>query len=800
MKWFSNMKITKKLISTFVIIAIISSVLIGTVGLVNINKINSLSSAMFNENLVPLRPIYRVEVNFLYMRAAIKDMALSKQADRSKYVNTINDLQKDLLLNLDKYAQSIATDEEKKNYDLILADWKEYVTLRDKAVNLLMDNKLDEALVLIRAERTAKIAEELETYINTAFDLNAGHAENRNNTSRETGNTAIILMLVIIALAIVLSIVLGAFIAKAISKPINKLMIAADSIASGNLDVDIAIDSRDEVGNLAQAFRKIINSLENLIKDANMLSSSALEGKLDTRADASKHNGDYRKIVEGVNATLDAVILPVNEAEQVMKKMAVNDYTVDIKGQYKGLLGEFAESINNVRSRLLSMQDVVVLVSKGDTSRLEEFQKLGKRSENDKLVPSFIQMMGTIRNLIQEASKLATAAVNGELSIRGNVGKFEGGYAEVIEGMNRTMDAVAAPLQESANVMQEMKKGNLTVSMTGDYKGEYARMKEALNLSIQSFNDVLNEINSSAQQVATGARQVSDSAQALSQGSTEQASAVEELTASLEEVSVQTKQNAENANQANELSIVAKENAAQGNEQMQGMLKAMEEISESSSNISKIIKVIDEIAFQTNILALNAAVEAARAGQHGKGFAVVAEEVRNLAARSANAAKETTGLIEGSIKKSEGGTRIANETAIALNKIVDGVAKAASLVGEIASASNEQAVAIAQINQGIMQVSQVTQTNSATSEESAAASEELSSQAEILNELVSKFNLKKDNSSIKNLDNLSPEVLRLLENMNEKKRFTDSHAHEKKAEHKESKITIALSDNEFGKY
>jgi methyl-accepting chemotaxis protein len=590
---------------------------------------------------------------------------------------------------------------------------------------------------------------------------------------------------------------------------IERLTINLDLLAKGDMNLNLEVREADEfTQETHDIFVKINKNLEKagnavgeVIKDTLMLSAAALEGKLATRADATRHQGDFRKIVEGVNNTLNVVIEPLDEAQRVMKTMSLNDFTLEMTGQYQGVLKEFAESINSVRERLVSVQDAVVRASKGDTGRLEEFLSLGKRSENDKLMPALIELMQTMQDLIEEAARLANAAIDGDLSIRGDAGKFEGGYTEIIKGMNRTMDAFAEPIEEAAAVLLEMEKGNLTVSMDGDYKGEYARIKEAINVTLNTFNDVLNEINSSAQQVATGARQISDSAQSLSQGSTEQASSVEELTASLEEVSVQTKQNAESADQANELAIKAKENAIQGNEQMHGMLKAMEEINESSGNISKIIKVIDDIAFQTNILALNAAVEAARAGQHGKGFAVVAEEVRNLAARSANAAKETTGLIEGSIKKAEGGTKIANETALALNKIVEGVSKAADLVGGIASASNEQAAAIAQINQGIMQVSQVTQTNSATSEESAAASEELSSQAELLNDMVSKFKLNK-NRELKSSE-LSPEIMKIIEEMTESKRAAAAAAIgkiERKGGASEAKMKIALSDNEFGKY
>lgn len=340
-----------------------------------------------------------------------------------------------------------------------------------------------------------------------------------------------------------------------------------------------------------------------------------------------------------------------------------------------------------------------------------------------------------INKMVEAADKLAVGDISANIDINteDEIGKLAKSFSAMIEN-----------IRDQALIAERMADGDLTVVVP--IKSENDLLGKKLYEMVENNNEILTNISVASEQVASGSRQISDSSITLSQGATEQASTVEELTASLEEISAQTRQNAENANQVNNLAANAKLNAEQGNTQMKEMLKAMEEINISSKNISKIIKVIDDIAFQTNILALNAAVEAARAGQHGKGFAVVAEEVRNLAARSANAAKETTDMIEDSIIKVEGGTKIAKETANALNEIENGTEMVANLVNDIAVASNEQAIGLGQINQGIMQVSEVIQSNSATSEESAAASEELSSQAILLKDMVSKFNLKTEAS------------------------------------------------------
>jgi methyl-accepting chemotaxis protein len=304
----------------------------------------------------------------------------------------------------------------------------------------------------------------------------------------------------------------------------------------------------------------------------------------------------------------------------------------------------------------------------------------------------------------------------------------------------RTLDNLAESLdQEIVCNLQKLADGDLTFEVVP--RDSQDLLRGALQKLGADLNDIMQQLHIAGEQIASGSAQIADGSQSLSQGATESAASLEEITSSIAEMSSQTRTNAENAGQANLLSNEAKTAAESGNQQMHNMVEAMDDINKSSQNISKIIKVIDEIAFQTNLLALNAAVEAARAGQHGKGFAVVAEEVRNLAARSAKAAKETAELIEGSVHKAKHGGEIANKTAISLGEIVNSVTKVSDLVAEIAAASNEQAEGISQLNTGISQVDQVTQQNTASAEQSAAASAELSGQAVKLKQMLARFKL-----------------------------------------------------------
>jgi methyl-accepting chemotaxis protein len=340
-----------------------------------------------------------------------------------------------------------------------------------------------------------------------------------------------------------------------------------------------------------------------------------------------------------------------------------------------------------------------------------------------------------------EVSRVYDAVQAGSLSDRGNLEILSDVYQPMMKSINEIIDATVAPIQESTTVLERLADRDLTARVMGDYLGDHARIKNAVNTAGENLDQGLIQVSASADQVNAAAGQISTGSQSLAQGSSEQASSLEEVSSSLQEISSMTKQSASNAQEAKGLSGNARASTDKGVDSMNRLSEAIDRIKESSDQTAKILKTIDEIAFQTNLLALNAAVEAARAGDAGKGFAVVAEEVRNLAQRSAEAAKNTADLIEGAVKNAESGVDLNQEVLGNLDEINDQVNKVSAVMEEIATGAQQQNDAIDQITTGVDQLNKVTQQNAANSEESASASEELSSQATELSSLVGQFSL-----------------------------------------------------------
>ncbi len=361
------------------------------------------------------------------------------------------------------------------------------------------------------------------------------------------------------------------------------------------------------------------------------------------------------------------------------------------------------------------------------------------KDSKDEITPALQATIHTLRNLITESVALSRAAVEGKLSTRGDASKFQGGYREIVEGVNKTLDSVIQPLQEAGSVLERVANRDLSARMTGEYRGDNAKFKASVNLAVNNLDDSMQQVAMAVEQVAAAADQIGVGSQSLAQGASEQASALEEVSSSLQEINSMTQGNAANAKEARGLSEGARQSASRGLEGMQRMSDAMEKIKVSSDSTAKILKTIDEIAFQTNLLALNAAVEAARAGDAGKGFAVVAEEVRNLAMRSAEAAKNTANLIEESVQNAEGGVALNREVLTQLEEIANQANKVTEVMREIALSSEQEQTGIAQITTAVDQMNQVTQQNAAGSEESASAGQELSAQAQELRSLVSQF-------------------------------------------------------------
>ncbi len=501
--------------------------------------------------------------------------------------------------------------------------------------------------------------------------------------------------------AVLFGVLFGIFITRSITKPVKALQTIAEAVAVGDVEQTIDTTAKDEIGDLSRSFERIVASQKELSTVAGQVGEGDLTVSVTARGDKDVLSKSFDRMVR---------------AQRDLAKVAG-------------------------------------LVAKGDTSVAVEV-----RSPKDTLGQALETVRQTTEALVAETSSIVDAAKGGALDARGDASRFAGSFKELVEGINDAVEAFARPVSEAGEVLGRVAARDLTARMVGDYEGGHAKLKDSLNTALDNLDSALSDVAGATNQVAAAATQISSGSQSLAEGSSEQASSLEEVSASLQELASMTRQNAANAQEARGLAESTRTSTTQGVEQMHRLSGAIEKIKQSSDATAKIVKTIDEIAFQTNLLALNAAVEAARAGDAGKGFAVVAEEVRNLAMRSAEAAKNTAQLIEDAVKNAEGGVQLNAEVLGKLTEISEKIVKVGTVMTEIAAASDQQRQGVDQITTAVEQMNGVTQQAAANSEESAATAAELNSQADQMRGMVEQFSLSEPGSRKQETRSRKPEA------------------------------------------
>ena len=486
--------------------------------------------------------------------------------------------------------------------------------------------------------------------------------------------------------------------------------------------------------------RNLFEKLGGEPDDASRLARAISIG--DLSSGITLQPGDTSSIMANMIVMQQAIKSFVEEQKIVSARHDVGEISYQLPvSKFQGAFAEIGRLSNTlVKSHIAVKMRVVEVVSRyaiGDLS--VDMDRLP--GEKARITEAIDGVKGNILNLNSQLISLVESANRGDFSTRGDAGAFQFAFREMIENLNQLMETSEVGLNEVVRVLNALSHGDLTETITNEYFGTFGQLKNDSNTTVESLKNLISDIKNAVDSISTASKEIAAGNTDLSQRTEEQASSLEQTASSMEELASTVKQNADNAKQANQLAATASAVAITGGTVVGEVVSTMSAINESSRKIVDIISVIDGIAFQTNILALNAAVEAARAGEQGRGFAVVAGEVRNLAQRSAAAAKEIKQLISDSVEKVEGGTRQVEQAGKTMEEIVTAIKRVNDIMAEIAAASIEQSSGIDQVNQAVTQMDEVTQQNAALVEEAAAAAESLEEQANGLAQAVSVFKL-----------------------------------------------------------
>jgi methyl-accepting chemotaxis protein len=503
---------------------------------------------------------------------------------------------------------------------------------------------------------------------------------------------------------------------------VNPLKVAAEyvnRISKGDIPETITQDFNGDFNELKTNLNTCIEAVNLLVFDAGLLAKAAVDGNLSARADASKHKGDFKAIINGVNSTLDALIAPIKVSAHYFDRISKGDIPAKLTDNYNGDFNDIKNNLNLTIDSLNSISENAKKIAYGDMN-----VNLTIRSDKDELMKALIQMVNAMREVTHKTKLIAIGDLDVNLTMRSD--------------KDELMEALIGMVTATKEISEKTKliaKGDMTVEIKP--RSENDEQIIALSDMIKAVGDIVKQVQRSSDDIADASLQMSANSQQVSDGASQQASAAELISSSMEEMTANIQQNTDNAQQTEKIATKAASEIIEGSKNVSMTVLVMKKIAEK-------VSIIGDIAFQTNILALNAAVEAARAGEHGRGFAVVAAEVRKLAERSHTAANEINELTKSSVE-------VADRAGKQLEAIVPYIQKTAKLVQEISAASIEQNSGANQINTAINQLNKVTQHNAASAEEMATSSEELSDQADNLKDLISFFNVDEKASKPKQL-------------------------------------------------
>jgi methyl-accepting chemotaxis protein len=704
--------------------------------------------------------LLNAQYSFSEMRRSVDDM-INYYDDLEKYSSYKSDFQKDLqnyntdmnnFISAVNGAKMLSADNKSdavSRANSVISNVNDstngYVGFFNQMDTLLSSGQKAAALTVLENSITMRegITDSMVSLYNDVSTI--VNTENSEQVSSAKGDWTVLLIVCIVCMVLGLGIALG--MAESLGRRIHNMHQAIESVTRGDLSQNIQADGKDEIGTAMESMDELRHMVKKMLGEIINMSQKHDAGDTDVFLDENGYSGSYGKMVKGINDMVKSHINAILEFANAVTKMGGGEFGIQIM-QYPGRKAVLNKAIERLRANLTSVSDEVNRLIRASIDG-----KLETRAEVDKFEGGFKDLMEHLNKMIdaivlpiKEVEKVLKAITEGDLTVKAE-GVYHGEFHEMKEMLNFATDELNEYIDTIGSTLTQIADGNLDISINKNFLGQFAAIKEAIFKVDDKLSEVVGSIIASTKTVAAGADSVSESSMSLADGAAEQTTAVTKLRDDIMTIRDKTQSNANQAKGANDKMEESKASAMEGSRDMTKMLEAMDGIKESSSNIQSIIKTISDIAFQTNLLALNAAVEAARAGEHGKGFSVVAEEVRNLAGRSQNAVKETTELIENSISRVDSGTEIAKATSESLGAMVDQINEVSGIVSLISSSSEEQADAIQQLSVGLKQIYDVVQSNSASSQQTAAAAQELSSQSDVLEDLVKIFRVKADLSS-----------------------------------------------------